>query len=104
MIERVGISDVVSQASRQDTILVLPTLKHAVALWPVYRDALVEAHGAEYVNASRTAVTLKRTHTVLRLGVPYSRDPTLPTDWLNIRRGFVAMTPYLRRDVHGWRE
>lgn len=92
--ERAGVLDVVSMAAQRDTCLVLPTLRHALALWPRYWDVMAEVHGKNKVKISKTAVTTLTTRTILRLWVPYSLDPTMPMDWPSLRRDFDFITPY----------
>ena len=84
--------DVVSIASHRNTCLVLPTLGHAVALWPRYR-ALVHSK-MEYLASTKTLLLLRDTHTVLRLWVPYEREPTMPMDQPVARHGFKFVSPY----------
>lgn len=99
MIEsRVGVLDVIGSASLQNTCLVLPTLEHAIALWPKYREAAEAVHKGR-VKKTKTAVYMYRTRTTLRLWVPYSREPTMPLDVELWRRGFYFMTPYNAWDV-----
>ena len=99
MIERVGVIDILSISALRDTCVVLPTLKHAIALWPKYRKVIQESHGERNVVLTKTSVVMARTKTALRLWVPYSRDPTMPLDWVQNRRGFELITPYSKRDA-----
>jgi hypothetical protein len=98
VIERVSVLDTVSLSAQHDTVVVLPTHRHAIALWPEYIRAIRERHD-EAVTNTRTAIIMHRTRTVLRLWIPYNRDPSMPMDVERERRDFVMVTPYLKGDV-----
>lgn len=90
-----GFMDVLSLSAQQDTCLVLPSLRHAIELWPKYREALTEVHNGR-LHRTKTGVALFKTKTLLRLWVPYERDPTMPMDWPRLREDFAIITPYPR--------
>ncbi len=92
MIYRIGVMDVVSISALWDTCLVLPTLRHAAALWPNYQKLVTELH--DKAKGTKTAVAMLDTHTVLRLWVPYTREPTMVMDEEPQRKGFELVTPY----------
>lgn len=108
MIERAGVMDVISISAQHDTCLVLPTLRHAIALWPRYFTAVEDRHvwaiGGGHrpfkaTQRTKTAIVMTDTKTALRLWVPYQRDPTMPMDWEINRRHYILISPYSRRDV-----
>lgn len=78
-VERAGLLDVRSSAWQQHTCLVLPTLGHALDLWPLY--VAVTARGHSGTQTTKTILIMRDTHTYLRLWVPYEREPTQPMDW-----------------------
>lgn len=89
-----GVMDVVSAANEQNAVLVLPTLRHAIALWPRYREAFKDRHGP-LARMTKTAVALGTTGTTLRLWVPYARDPSMPMDHPLYRTTFAYyITPF----------
>ena len=73
--------EVYSSVSYKDTCVVLPTLDHALVYWPIYRTMFQELHDIDMVGTTRTAIISRRTHTALRLWVPFQRDPTMPMDF-----------------------
>src|SRR6266705_4847233 len=82
----------------KDVCLVLPTLPHALALWPHYRAAL-KGHFT-FTNDTKTAIVIPAIHAVLRLWVPFTKErayrlmPTQPMDGRYYRRGFTSVSPY----------
>jgi hypothetical protein len=100
MIEKAGVLDVISISTQGRACLVLPTLQHAIALWPKYTEALEERYGEGRIRRTKTAriMPLSRGAT-LRLWVPYERDPTMPMDYWELRSGWQMVSPYLARDV-----
>lgn len=76
-----GYLDLVSETSHGDTCLVLPTLLHALAVWPIVRTMFSERHDELDLAFTKTAIVCKDTQTVLKLWVPYGLDPTMPMDY-----------------------
>lgn len=101
--QRAGVMDIISIASQRDTILLLPTLNHAVEVgwWKVLGTAFSERHGEQWITQTRTNIVMRRTHTTLSLWVPYVREPTMPMDIPKRRRGRALITPYHRADFGG---
>lgn len=79
-IKNASMLDVLAFATNRDTCVVLPTLDHAVFWWPRISDML-DAYQPGLVNKSKTARFLQGTNTILRLWVPYEREPTQPMDF-----------------------
>lgn len=92
-IERTGVLDVVSISAQRYTCLVLPTLEHAISLWPYYQWAVTDAHPNHY-HKTKTAIGMTDTKTILRLWVPYTLQPTMPMDWDHFRKDFYLVSPY----------
>lgn len=97
-VQHAGVLDVVSYATQQRICLVLPTLWHAVELWPKYTDALEERCGVDRIRRTKTARVVLGTPGILRLWVPYERSPTQPMDFRSIRDGWDFISPY-NKDV-----
>ena len=76
-----GYLDLVSYTAHGDTCLVLPTLGHAVAIWPVVRTMFRERHDERDLALTKASIVCKDTQTVMRLWVPYERDPTMQMDY-----------------------
>lgn len=91
-LERVGYADLASISAQRNTCLVLPTLSHAIALWPLYREYVQSKH--KYTHSARTGLAMQDTRTMLRLWVPYEREPTQPMDNPYWRRDFYLVSPY----------
>lgn len=73
--------EVYSMVLYKDACVVLPTFDHALVYWPIYRTMFRDMHDVDMVGTTKTAIVSKRTHTALRLWVPYTRDPTMPMDF-----------------------
>ena len=84
--------DVLSVATLRDSAVVLPTLAHALFWWERIIPMFKERHGANYIQTTKTSVISNRTHTALRLWVPYQSDPTMPMDF---RHEFKYRCDYL---------
>jgi hypothetical protein len=104
LIKNASIEDVLGSVYWRDTIVVLPTLGHAIHYWGILRDAM----GARYGQWGRliftkTTIVFGRRSKVLRLWVPYGRHPEMPMDWQIYRRGFDQVDLYrtmgLRREL-----
>jgi hypothetical protein len=93
---RLGVLDIISIASQQNACIVYPTHGHALAHWPIVREAMFDRHDRERVKPSRTSLLMWRTKTLLRLWVPYEREPTRAMDWEHLRAGFTLISPYDR--------
>lgn len=98
-VQHAGVLDVISYATQQRICLVLPTLLHAIELWPRYTDALEERAGTTIIKRTKTARIVVGTPGILRLWVPYEREPTQPMDFHQVRAGWDFISPYYRRDV-----
>lgn len=92
-VEQIGFVDLASISAQRDTCLVLPTLSHAFWLWLYYREFVAERHLGHFYK-SKTSLVMQDTHTILRLWVPYEREPTMPMDWEPFRRDFYMTSPY----------
>jgi len=92
-IERVGFLDVASISAQRNTCIVLPTLGHALDLWPLYQVFVIRQH-PNHFHRTKTAVSFTDTKTFLRLWVPYAKEPTMPMDWAHFRKGFYLVSPY----------
>lgn len=87
-----SMTDVLSVASLRDSAVVIPTLEHAIVWWERIIFMFKESHGENYVRTTRTTVISNKTHTALRLWVPYRADPTQPMDF---RHEFKYRCDYL---------
>jgi len=90
----VGVWETLSESTRADCAVVMPSLDVALHWWPIIVQAFRDRHGTEWVVVTKTAVVSRKTRRVLRLLVPYSRDPTQPLDWRRLRRGYVPLNLY----------
>jgi hypothetical protein len=98
--DHLSVLDIVSIASQVSHVcLVLPTLDHATALWPVFLGAIRDRHGGKlFMKTSKTSTFMFATQTVLRLWVPYEREPTMWMDWHHERSQFITVSVYSRKD------
>jgi hypothetical protein len=87
-----SILDVISYSAQRDTIVVLPTLRHAIHWWPIIIQAGKDTH--KHCTNTRTAVIFQDTHTIIRLWVPYARQPTMPMDYPADRRNKEVLNLY----------
>lgn len=93
--------DVVSIASQMNACVVFPTHDHAIHYWPRYKRAIQDQHEYRRVKTSRTSLYMFRTHTLLRMWIPYEREPTRAMDYEVFRNKFVLLSPYGRREATG---
>lgn len=87
-----SVLDVLSVASQRDAAVVLPTLDHALLWWGRLISMFKDYHGENYIRTTKTSIISNRTHTALRLWVPYSPSPTMPMDFPH---EFVYRADYL---------
>jgi hypothetical protein len=92
----VTISETISLLASGDVCVVFPTFNYALAKWPEYVQALQVLHGSEHIVVTKTAATSRKTKTTLRLWVPYATDPTMPMDFIQVRKRkkFTYVSPY----------
>ena len=97
-----GFIDIVGAFAQRDVCLVLPSLEHAVWWWPEYQECIARRHGIDWINFTKTNIISKKTHTSLRLWVPYSLDPTMPMDFIHahVFRVEYMSTYYTGRELH----
>lgn len=97
----VSIEDCLSIAAQQDCVFILPTLPHAIVLWKSMLDAAVDRYTEEELHRAKTHIFFRPTGKVMRLWVPYEREPTMYMDSERWRkeRAWYYMTPYHRGDV-----
>lgn len=76
-----GYVDILSYTAQGDACLILPTLNHAINIWPIVRTMFREAHNERDLALTKTGIVCKDTQTVLKLWVPYDVDPTMPMDY-----------------------
>lgn len=91
---RAGMQDILSYGSSEDTCLVLPTLRHAVAIWPDVIAMFKDRHSD--IVTTRTALISRSSRTFLRLWVPYDREPTMPADTSRWRTQGIYVDQYRR--------
>lgn len=93
MQNNVSILDVISISAQRDAIVVLPTLRHAIHWWPRIIVAAKDKHGSKAIT-TRTAIVFHDTKTLVRLWVPYGREPTMPMDIARDRPGRELLNLY----------
>jgi hypothetical protein len=91
-VDPASMTDVLSVGSLRDSAVVLPSLGHALLWWDRIIKMFKETHGINYVTTTKTTVISHRTHTAVRLWVPFSPDPTMPMDFIH---SFVFRCDYL---------
>lgn len=91
---RHSVNDVISETLQRDTAVVLPTLPHAIHWKAILNQAFKEHVPNDLLNLTKTAIVCRATATVMRLWVPYAREPTMPLDRPEVRRGFTFMNLY----------
>jgi len=99
-------TDIVAEAKRRDTCVVFPTLSHAVYWWPRLSQEMAMGQNGQ-VKHTKTAITHRSAHTVLRLWVPttsrsWTKGPEQPMDAPNVRRRFHLMSMYLSQRDLNW--
>lgn len=85
-------SDVLTVGSQRDACVVLPNLQSALHWWPKIVTMFEEAHGPDNLRRTKTAIVMRRT--VVRLWVPYEKEPTMPMDTPEHRMGFEMLNLY----------
>ena len=92
--ETVSVLDVISIGAQRDTIVVLPTLPHAIHWWPIIQQAFANNQKRIPPTNTRTAIVCRETKTSTRLWVPYAREPTMPMDIIHDRTGRKLLNLY----------